>query len=113
MLLYCSLIFYISSKSLHLTGLPRFSDKVVHFWEYAVLGMVGAGAFCSAPFKRRIALGLLCAWAFSALYGLSDEFHQSFVPGRVASLWDALADAIGGGAGVLVARWAFLTKQKS
>jgi len=29
------------------------------------------------------------------LWGLSDEFHQSFVPGRDASGWDLLADAVG------------------
>ena len=28
-------------------------------------------------------------------YGVSDEWHQSFIPGRVASIWDALFDAVG------------------
>ncbi len=32
---------------------------------------------------------------FCSLYGLSDEWHQSFVPGRDASLGDWLADTIG------------------
>jgi VanZ family protein len=33
------------------------------------------------------------------VYALSDEWHQSFVPGRNASLWDALFDAAGTGTG--------------
>jgi len=33
--------------------------------------------------------------AFAVLYGSIDEWHQSFVPGRTASLWDALTDLAG------------------
>jgi len=37
---------------------------------------------------------------FSAVvaYGIVDEFHQSFVPGRVPSLFDVISDATGAGA---------------
>ncbi len=35
------------------------------------------------------------------LYGISDEFHQSFVPGRQPSWYDVLADGLGGLLGVL------------
>lgn len=30
------------------------------------------------------------AWFLALIYALGDELHQSFVPGRFASLWDAL-----------------------
>lgn len=30
-----------------------------------------------------------------AIYGLSDEWHQSFVPGRDCSVYDVAADALG------------------
>jgi VanZ family protein len=33
---------------------------------------------------------------FAGLYGLSDEFHQSFVPSRQADGYDLLADLVGG-----------------
>jgi VanZ family protein len=36
----------------------------------------------------------------TALFGLSDEIHQSFVAFRTADAWDVLADAIGGAIGV-------------
>jgi VanZ family protein len=35
------------------------------------------------------------------LYGLLDEFHQYFVPGRTVDIYDALADA----AGALLGAW--------
>ena len=38
---------------------------------------------------------LFLAWVLTVLYAASDEFHQSFVPGRMASLLDVLIDAIG------------------
>ena len=38
----------------------------------------------------------------TVLYGLSDEFHQSFVPGRNPSLWDALGFDAGGAVLLLV-----------
>jgi len=34
---------------------------------------------------------------FCSLYGLSDEWHQSYVPGRQSDAMDWLADSIGGG----------------
>jgi VanZ family protein len=37
----------------------------------------------------------------AAAYGLSDEIHQQFVPSRVASIYDLLADTIGAFLGVL------------
>lgn len=37
------------------------------------------------------------------LYGVSDEIHQHFVPGRDASILDVMADIVGGSFGMLVA----------
>ncbi len=54
---------------------------------------------------------LLCVarparWALviAVIYGLSDEFHQSFVPGRNADLLDVITDAAGAAAGLWAAR---------
>lgn len=50
---------------------------------------------------------LWLAFAGSVLYGISDEWHQSFVPGRVPDWRDVLTDAIGAAiALLLVARFA-------
>ena len=40
-------------------------------------------------------------WLFALLYGMTDEFHQQFVPGRFSSLMDIAADV----AGAVIAVW--------
>lgn len=40
------------------------------------------------------------AWTLAVAYGISDEFHQSFVPRRDASIFDVMVDAIGALGGV-------------
>lgn len=45
---------------------------------------------------------IMYAFLFSFLYGLSDEWHQSFVPGRQVELGDLLADGIGGFLGGMI-----------
>ena len=37
----------------------------------------------------------LIALALTVLYALSDEWHQTFVPGRYADPWDLLCDGLG------------------
>ncbi len=56
-----------------------------HFIGYALLGAAWMYAV-----RRRPA-----AWTLSVLYAFSDEFHQSFVPGRAADWRDILVDALG------------------
>lgn len=42
------------------------------------------------------------AWILSLLYAFTDELHQSFVPGRHASIWDVL---IFDNFGALISLW--------
>lgn len=50
------------------------------------------------------------AWLLAVLYAATDEFHQSFVPGRNPSVWDVAAfDSLG----ALVALWAAGWRGKS
>ncbi|MBZ5516862.1 MAG: VanZ family protein [Acidobacteriia bacterium] len=44
----------------------------------------------------------MAAVAVAAMYSLSDEFHQLFVPGRGASLWDCGLDTLGTTLGILL-----------
>lgn len=47
---------------------------------------------------------LLFAWLLAVLFAVSDEFHQSMVPGRHASAWDVLIfDNLGAAIGMLIA----------
>ena len=70
--------------------------KAGHFTEYAVLAFLTRRAFITSShaFLRRywFQLGLLLV----VIYGLLDEFHQSFVPSRTASVYDSVIDIAGG-----------------
>ena len=99
------LIFVLSSQS-DLPSAPWFPwfphlDKVVHVGFYAVLS-----AFFRGTMRIDTPNGVAMATALTAAYGLSDEIHQSFVPGRTAELADLGADALGGLIGALCADWA-------
>lgn len=78
--------------------------KLSHFSEYAVLGILSARAFSSSAndFMRRHWFRL--AQLLIVIYALIDEFHQSFVPGRTASIYDSAIDAAGGLTALLVFR---------
>jgi VanZ family protein len=92
-----AMIFYLSSLTRFPEELPSFFgfDKLLHFFEYYPLGWLICRWLVSAerPFFRKHAI--LLTLVAGIAYGLSDEWHQSFVPGRDASLWDALFDALG------------------
>jgi VanZ family protein len=70
--------------------------KAGHFTEYAVLAFFARRAFITSShaFLQRnwFQLGLLLV----VIYGLLDEFHQSFVPSRTASIYDSAIDIAGG-----------------
>ena len=104
-LLYCLLIFIQSSyPSPNIEpNVPHF-DKVLHFMGYALLGALFLRAFYTTSMSHRLKLIFILSVLLSGLYGISDEFHQSFVPYRDADAMDALADFIGGafGAGVFL-----------
>lgn len=74
-------------------------DKVVHFGLYAVLGYLVARAL-SVP-RTRIAL--FAALAGITVFGLLDEVHQAWIPGREASVADWIADLLGAATGLVVA----------
>ena len=48
------------------------------------------------------------AWGLAVLYGISDELHQAFVPGRGNSIWDVGIDAAGALIGLLI--WRFFKR---
>jgi VanZ family protein len=77
--------------------------KCAHLTEYAILAMLLWRTIHRPeknfvrPWRWREA-GFVLAIVF--LYAASDEFHQSFVPGRTALVSDVLIDTAGGGAGL-------------
>ena len=79
-------------------------DKVVHVLEYLGLGVFLARAIRAStrvPIPIRTAL---IAVGVGVGMGVTDEFLQSFVPGRMSSMNDLLAD----GTGLLIAQFIYL-----
>lgn len=101
--LYAGLIFYLSGLSfLPVIVENPFVDKLEHAIEYSIFGILLMRAFMSREFKldRRSAFGWAVIVAF--FYGISDEIHQAFVPGRTAAISDAFFDLIGSGLGAYI-----------
>lgn len=71
--------------------------KFAHFFEYAALGfLIGCALFLS---RRRFSpvVSVIC----SAIYSVSDEIHQYFVPGRACRIFDVGVDTLGALTGTL------------
>jgi len=100
---YCVLI-YLQSSYPSPDGLPsfEFSDKLMHFGAYAVMGVLFYRAYQTLPFKTLIQYIVLASMISASLYGVSDEIHQSFVPYRDGSFGDVIADVLGAVCGVYV-----------
>jgi VanZ family protein len=75
--------------------------KLAHLGEYGVFAILLYGWFHAGRRPRFSAAAALLAVAIAGAFSLTDEFHQSFVPGRTASLRDCAIDTIGATAGLL------------
>ena len=74
--------------------------RVLHIGEYAVLAALTMRALVG---KRKLKLiFFLAAFGISSLYGLMDEIHQLFVPGRAFQLMDLALDCSGGMIGLII-----------
>jgi VanZ family protein len=92
-LLYLGILFFISGRSRPPT-IEFVWDKLLHAVAYMVLSVFTIRAFHGSlgPLRWR---PTLYAFFFTVGYGVTDEFHQSFVPGRNASSHDVAADVVG------------------
>lgn len=97
-------IFFLSHQPGDTLKLPLIPgiDKVAHFIAYAVLAATVIFAhkkesWFNAP-KRVSIITILV----TLCYGVSDEYHQSFIAGRYSSVGDVIADTLGGVAVVIV-----------
>jgi len=98
-LLYMALIFYMSSHPSPEAArrLPVYFDiKLVHIIEYGILTALYYFALTRSFFLKKSCLNAY-SFMLTVLYGLTDEFHQLFVPSRSGKLEDIAADMIGAG----------------
>jgi len=80
-------------------------DKWAHFIAYGLLGTL---ILRTKWVLGRGTRGMFIAVSVASLYGISDEWHQSFVPGRYPDVVDWIADTLGALlATVLYTKWTF------
>lgn len=101
--LWAGLIFFLSHQPELKSGLPErwdfFLAKSAHFLEYAILTFLLIRALQEHQLTKKKILILAVILAMG--YAFSDEYHQSFILGRNASLRDVLIDS----SGVLLIAW--------
>jgi len=78
--------------------------KIAHFTEYAILAYLAARALRTSPRPALANRWFLAAFALVIVYALLDEYHQTFVPSRTASIYDSFIDMTGGLVTLLVLR---------
>jgi len=89
-------IFYTSSlPGSEIPSLFPYEDVVYHFFIYLMLGYFFSRALKNTCLHVACAKIILFATLFGLLYGLTDEFHQAFVPNRSVSGFDILMDTVG------------------
>ncbi len=96
-------IFLLSHQS-KLPDVPSLSGQVTsvlgHFTVYFALAVLVWWALGAFDLSGRQRVGI--AIAIAVLYGISDEYHQSFIPGRTPDWRDVLTDTIGAACGLWV-----------
>ena len=106
-LLWMGGIFYLSAQPQLPSLTSHWLDDMVktagHFGGYAVLAYLYLRIARAGRWNGRTGLGMVFGCAM--LYALSDEFHQSFVPGRDPNALDLLTDAAGAATALGVAWW--------
>lgn len=96
---WMALIYYLSSvQGSHLgpdSALLNLIKKIGHFVLFGVLAALCLSMLTAANPERQSLAPYLIGFVLTVLYAASDEFHQSFVPGRYASVTDIMIDAFG------------------
>jgi VanZ family protein len=108
-ILWAGFIFFSFSSAWATSGLPWAYDFVLrkgaHITVFAILFLLMARAFKNYGLSNKKAL--LCAFIFTILYAVSDEYHQTFVSQRAGSPSDVAIDSLG----VVFLTWWQIRKQ--
>ena len=102
---YAALIYWGSDSPVNVS-IPFFEefhiDKIIHALEFFIFAVLFIRVYPSVKNRMSYHEHIYAAVILTMIYGLSDELHQAFVPGREISVWDWTADSLGGiSAGIL------------
>jgi VanZ family protein len=102
-ILWMGVIFWFSAQPKEALnfGQSTLMSKLAHVIEYAIQGWLIQWARGG---RNRQRVGWL-SWLIAVLYAATDEFHQSFTPGRTPAVTDVIIDSFGAAIGVGVAIW--------
>ena len=92
---YAGIIYWESSQDTSSISLSHHTDKLVHFAEFGLLCLMTCWSLSLARIGTRVIYKIILAIVITSLYGMSDEFHQSFTPHRSVDVFDWLADTVG------------------
>jgi len=91
-ILFMGIIFYFSSIPYPPTLEIKYSADYEHIFEYFILSFLLYRGFRNSRYNNIVfSLAILIA----VVYGISDEMHQYFIPGRTFDFFDMGFDAIG------------------
>ena len=71
------------------------ADKLAHVLVYSLLCVALIYSFSSHVRSQKKKMVVIVSLVVCLVYGISDEFHQSFIPGRFPSISDITADVAG------------------
>lgn len=99
--LYCALIFYITSLPMNGNLNISWEDK---FWHLLMFIPLGYLFMCAINLKSNLSNLLLVVFSIvaSTLLGVATEFHQAYIPSRSPEFLDGVMDAVGGGFGAML-----------
>lgn len=107
---YLAFIYLVSAQE-SVPGAAMFSDKLLHVVGYAPLALFAMRAFHGGIQAPRTG-PTVAAGALVAAWAISDEIHQSFVPGRSSEVLDVVADIAGFALTVLALRLFFASRRR-
>lgn len=111
-ILFYLLIFLLSSQDLDIDFKINHLDKVIHIFEFGLLGfLLAIGFFNALSFASWTKF--ILTFGSGLILGILDEFHQLYVPRRKGNLKDLLADAAGLVLGILVFRYLAAWRKKA
>lgn len=101
--LWAGLIFFLSSLSDPPgTTSAEWPSNLAHMVLFGVLALLILRVLRAWSQDRPLLPLALVAWLLAVAYGVSDEWHQSFVPNRDVSALDAAFDALGAAIALII-----------